>query len=151
MDPITVLVTALAGGAAAGLKPVAETAVKDAYESVKGLIRRKFSHVSVDVLEADPTSKMRQGVVKEELEKTDAANDRELLGAAARLLEAIRMHAPEAAQAIGVTLEDITGAGLRISEVESPGSGVAVKHAHMAGDIEIKGVRAGVGSKDPNP
>jgi len=129
---------------------VAETAVKDAYESFKGLLRRKFSHVSVDVLEADLTSKMRQGV-KEKIEKTGAASDGELLESASGLLEVIRVHAPETASVIGVNLEDISGAALRISGITSAGAGVAVKHAQMTGDIEIKDVRAGAGGRDPNP
>ena len=37
MDPVTIIVTALALGAAAGLKPVAEQAVKDAYAGIKTL------------------------------------------------------------------------------------------------------------------
>jgi hypothetical protein len=151
MDAIGMLVTALAGGAAAGLKPVAETAIKDAYQRLKGLLCSKFPHVSVDTLEVDATSKMRQGVVKEELEKTSAASDSELLEAASRLLEAIRTHAPEAMAAIGVSLEDISGAALRISDVTATGAGVAVKRAQMSGDIEIKGVRAGAGDKGTNP
>ena len=61
------------------------------------------------------------------------------------------MHAPETASVIGVNLEDISGAALRISGITSAGAGVAVKHAQMTGDIEIKDVRAGAGGRDPNP
>ena len=39
MDPITIIVTALALGAAAGLKPTAEQAVKVAYAGLKKLIQ----------------------------------------------------------------------------------------------------------------
>jgi hypothetical protein len=38
MDPLTSLVTALATGAAAALKPTVEQAVKDGYTALKGLI-----------------------------------------------------------------------------------------------------------------
>jgi hypothetical protein len=43
MDPLTRLVTALAAGAAAALKPTVEQAVKDSYAALKGLIQRAQS------------------------------------------------------------------------------------------------------------
>ena len=60
MDPIATSVAALAAGAAAGLQPVSQAAVKDAYDGFKALIKQQFSRVSVDLLDADPTSAMRQ-------------------------------------------------------------------------------------------
>ena len=57
MDPITIILTALVVGAAAGLKPTAEKAVKDAYAGIKSLIKRKYGQVKVDILESDPASK----------------------------------------------------------------------------------------------
>lgn len=43
MEPIIVIVTALALGAAAGLKSTATQAVKDAYTGLKALILRNFT------------------------------------------------------------------------------------------------------------
>jgi hypothetical protein len=40
MDPVTLIVTALAVGAALGLKDAASSAVTDAYNGLKGLVRR---------------------------------------------------------------------------------------------------------------
>ncbi len=67
MNPLTSLVTALAAGAAAALKPTMEQAVKDGYAALKGLIQRKYVQVQVDQLEANPSSKNCRGVVEEEL------------------------------------------------------------------------------------
>ncbi len=72
MDPISIIVTALVAGAATALKPMTEQAIKDAYAGIKGLIQRKYGRVDVGMLETDPTSKARQAVVKEDLEKTVA-------------------------------------------------------------------------------
>ena len=48
MDPtITIIVTALVAGAAAGLKPTAEKAIKDAYAGIKALIQRKYGDVGL--------------------------------------------------------------------------------------------------------
>src|SRR5260221_5252154 len=107
MDPISIIVTALVTGAAAALKPTTEQVIKDAYAGIKGLIQRKFGHVDVGVLETDPASKARQAVVQEDLEKTGAGQDEELLSKAKTLLDAIQTHAPDIPTAVGLDLEDI--------------------------------------------
>jgi hypothetical protein len=43
MDPITLIVTALAAGAALGLKDAASSAVKDAYASLKALLQKRLA------------------------------------------------------------------------------------------------------------
>jgi hypothetical protein len=42
MDPITLILTALAAGAGAGVKDTASSAITDAYNGLKTLIQRKF-------------------------------------------------------------------------------------------------------------
>ena len=107
MDPLTSLVTALAAGAAAALQSTVEQGVKDAYAALKGLISRKYTRVNVDVLEQDPTSESRRAVIKEDLAKTAAATDVELLTQAKALLDALQRQAPGA---VGVDLQAITAA-----------------------------------------
>jgi hypothetical protein len=43
MDPITLIVTALAAGAALGVKDAASTAVKDGYNGLKALVKKRFA------------------------------------------------------------------------------------------------------------
>lgn len=43
MDPITLIVTALAAGAVSGVTESASSAVKDAYASLKALVRRRLA------------------------------------------------------------------------------------------------------------
>ena len=43
MDPVTLIVTALVAGAAAGMKDTASSAIKDAYNGLKGLVGRKLA------------------------------------------------------------------------------------------------------------
>lgn len=150
MDPISIIVTALATGAAAGLKPTAAKVIQDAYAGIKALIQRKYGETNVALLEKDPASKAKREVVKEELEKSDAGGDPELLTQAKALLDAVQQHAPEAAEKIGVDLEEIKGASLRIGDIIAAGAGVKVRKAEIAGDIEIKGVRAGEASENPS-
>jgi hypothetical protein len=104
MDALTSLVTALAAGAAAALKPTVEQAVKDSYSALKRLIQRKYAPVSLDQLEANPTSKSRRGVVEKDLAAAGTDKDAEVLQQAQTLLETIQRQAPETAAAIGVAL-----------------------------------------------
>ena len=43
MDPVTLILTALATGAGLGLKDTATSAVQDAYGSLKALARKRFA------------------------------------------------------------------------------------------------------------
>lgn len=152
MDPISLIVTALATGAAAGLKPMAEKVVKDAYEGIKAVIQRKYGHVNVDLLQSDPTSKSRQEVTKEDLAKTDAGKDEELLRKAKEVLDCVQRHAPDAAAAVGVSLEEIKVIGtLDIADIIASGPGLIAKKVEVGQDMKIKGVRAGQTRESPNP
>ena len=156
MDPITIIVTALALGAAAGLKPTAEKAVTEAYEGLKGLIIAKFGHASASVssLEANPASKNRQGTLQEELQNTTAYQDQEVLDRAKELLKIARTHAPESAAAIGIDWEDVEGASLEVDQITSSSTGFRMRKGKFTGDIKLGKIRAGVESKgeeSPNP
>jgi hypothetical protein len=151
MDALTSVVTALAAGAAAALKPTVEQAVKDSYNALKGLIQRKYARVSLDQLEANPRSKSRQGVVEEALATAGIDKDAEVLQQAQTLLETLQRQTPETAAAIGVALTDIEGAALAIRRVTATGAGVTVEHAKLSGDITIEDVQAGgPGGTRPN-
>lgn len=152
MDPISVIVAALAAGAAAGVKPTAEQAIKDAYAGLKGFIQRKWQQVSLGQLEANPTSEARRSVVKEDLLQAEAGTDRELLALADKVLDAVAQHAPDIAKSIGVRLEDIkSGGSLRIRDVAAGDVAVDVKNADIHGDVEISGVRADRSGDSRNP
>ncbi len=153
MEPITAIVTALALGAAAGLKGTTEQLIKDGYTALKTLLTSKFpqASASVDQLERAPDSKARRAVVEEDLTKEGAGQSAEILQHAKALLDAIAQRAPQIAEVIGVSLTDITGASLRIADVLSSGSGVRVERANIGGDIHIEGIRAGQqGGHHPN-
>jgi len=90
MDPITLIVTALAAGAALGVKDSASSAVKDAYSALKGLARRKLAARRDGELvlerheEAPDTWK---APLAEELKAVGADGDEALLEAARRLMD----------------------------------------------------------------
>jgi hypothetical protein len=153
VEPITAIVTALALGAAAGLKGTMEQLITDSYTALKTVITRKFprASASVDQLEQAPGSQARRAVVEEDLTNAGAGHSAEILQHAQALLDTIAQRAPYTAEIVGVSLKDITGASLRIADVLSSGPGVKVEGADIGGDIHIQGVRAGPqGGHHPN-
>ena len=118
MEPISAigLSLALGAGAIAG-KVVVESAVKDAYDRLKGLITSRYPDVSVQQLEQAPESKRRRDVVEEDLAKYNADMDGELIAAAQALTQVVQSNAPSVAEAIGVDLKDVSAANLKLSDI----------------------------------
>ncbi|RIK53553.1 MAG: hypothetical protein DCC57_08160 [Chloroflexi bacterium] len=152
MEPVTLIVTAVALGAAAGLKPTVEQAVKDAYAGIKTLILRKYGAVGLEAVEKKPDSKPKQESLAEDLQEAGAAQDTELLAQAQALIDAVEQSkiGAEAAVAIGVDLKKVKAAALRIADVTASGTGVKVEEGEFTGDVDIRGVRAGV-DRPPDP
>lgn len=150
MEPISAIALSLAlgAGAVAGEAVVSEL-VKDAYASLKNLIKSRYPKVSVEQLEQAPDSKNRRAVVEEDLTVAGAGQDAELASAAQMLIKLIEQHAPTAAAAIGVDLKDVSSANLRLADIAASGTGVKVEHGTFTGDIDIRGVRAGVRPGEP--
>jgi hypothetical protein len=152
MDPLASLVTALAAGAAAAFQSTVEQAVKDSYTALKGLIQRKYTQVNVEQLEQQPASESQRTAVKEDLAKTNAATDAELLTQAKALLDVLQRQEPEAIGAVGVDLYAIKAASLTIDDIIGTGMGVKIDGAEIGDDMTIRGMRAGgPGGTPPNP
>lgn len=92
MDPVTLIVTALAAGAASALQEDAKDAVKAAYARLRGILEKRFSgrrvgEVALAEHEADPA--MWEPQLRAELTATGAENDRVVVDAAQALLSLI--------------------------------------------------------------
>jgi ABC-type branched-subunit amino acid transport system substrate-binding protein len=138
-----IVAEAIAVGAVAGLGDTAKQAVTDAYEKLKALVLGCVGASSVESLEQQPDSVARRSVLVEDLQRADAEGDQELLAAAQALLAVVRAHEVAAGAAVGVDLERVSAAALRVREVESTGTGVRVVEGTFVGDIEIGSVKAG--------
>ena len=79
MDPITLIVTALATGAAAALEETSAAAIKDAYASLKGLLREKLAGSPKASTVLDPTAQPDRAAwereAKDELQAVGAGDD----------------------------------------------------------------------------
>jgi len=89
MDPITLIVTALAAGAAVGLKDTASSAVMDAYEKLKALVKKRLKdhpdgELALDRYEQAPAT--WRAPLEAELAAASADSDTDLLAAAQALM-----------------------------------------------------------------
>lgn len=148
MDTINIIVTALALGAAAGIKPTAEQAVKDAYAGLKSIILEKYHEINLSGLESKPDSDIQQLAIAESLKDVDAYKNEDVLQKAKAVLAAVEESSPETAFDLGIDLDDIKAASLTIDTIIASGRvDIRAKRAKVAGDIVIKDVKAGNSSK----
>ncbi|MFI7000058.1 hypothetical protein [Nocardia sp. NPDC050175] len=147
---MTIVATAVAVGAAAGVTDTAKQSVADAYAALKKLLGSRFRGVDVGAVEDAPESIDAREALAGELEARGAGADAELLAAAEELIGLARATAAEAVAVVGVDLAQFEGGALRITDVVSSGDGVRVRDAQLAGDIDISNVRAGQG-ESPHP
>ncbi len=138
-----IVAEAVAVGAVAGLSDTAKQAVTDAYAKLKALVSGRVGLSGVESVERQPDSVARRSVLVEDLQRAGVEDDEELLAAAQALLAAVRAHEAAAGAAVGVDLERVSAAALRIREVQSTGTGVRVVGGTFVGDIEIGSVNAG--------
>lgn len=144
MDPVSLVVIALAAGAAAGLKSTAEAAVRDAYAGLKAFIRSRYAQVDLTPLEQKPASEAKRASLTEDLEQAGAAEDEELFERARSLVAVLRSHQVDAAP-VGVDLERVSAEFLTVGNVFSTGTGtgVRVREGEFSGGIDIGEVHAG--------
>jgi hypothetical protein len=92
MDPVTLIVTALAAGAASALQEDAKDAVKAAYARLQDTLKRRFSGRRVGELalaEHEAAPAMWEPQLRAELAATGAENDPDLVDAAQALLSLV--------------------------------------------------------------
>ena len=144
MDSIAIIVNALAAGAAAGLKPTAEQAIKDAYSGVKKFIQFKYGTLSLEALEQKPDSEAKQASVAEDLVELGARDDNELLMNAKSLLDAIKLHDPDVAAKLNINLEEVDAAYFKLNVAAAAGDiNVGIKKSKFNKGINLEGLTAG--------
>lgn len=150
MDALSAIMTAIISGAVASAKPTTEKVISDIYDGLKSVIHRKYSGVSLDAVEKKPDSPAQKAALQEILQDVKAEEDKELLQQAQLLLKAISEQPAQIAQAIGIKLEDVKAANVRLQEIIVSGeqaAGVHIKHGEFTGDIEISKVKVDAGKK----
>ncbi|WP_280376514.1 hypothetical protein [Nocardia wallacei] len=122
----------------------------DAYQSLRGLISRRYRSVDLGVVESRPQVQSQRVVLAEELAQSGAGDDHELLRAAEHLLLMLEEHAPRAAESVGVTLDRVRADALEITDITSSWNGVGTTDMTVIGTLKIDGVRSG-SQQPPHP
>ena len=119
MDPITLIVTALAAGAALGVTDSASSAVKDAYAGLKALVRKRLvGHPDAEVVLAghEKAPATWQAPLNAELAEAGADRDLDLVSAAQALMNLV----DRAGARAGKYTVDVRGAqGVQIGDHNS--------------------------------
>jgi hypothetical protein len=92
MDPITLIVTALAAGAALGVHDTASAVVKDAYASLRALVRRRLHGdpgAELMLVRHEQAPETWQVPLMAELTRAGADGDGDLIAAAKALLDLV--------------------------------------------------------------
>ena len=93
MDPVTVIVSALVAGAAAGAKDTASQAVKDAYNGLKTLIQKRFSgkpEAEMALAQHEKKPEVWEAPLKDALADTGVDKDQAILQSAEKLLKLVQ-------------------------------------------------------------
>jgi hypothetical protein len=151
VDPVSIVVAAVALGAQEGVRETVANTVKDAYAGLKRLITDRYKGVDPTAVENKPSSNAKRASLEEDLKDAGADSDAELLAAAKAVIEAVRADNPQAGEPIGVDLERIEAEALRVQNVQSTGGGVRVRDAKVSGPIDISGVSSGQTGPSPTP
>ena len=92
MDPITLIVTALAAGAALGAQDTVSAMVRDAYAGLKVLVKRRLGGrpgAELVLASHEQAPETWQAPLMAELAETGADGDRDLIAAAQALLDLV--------------------------------------------------------------
>ena len=97
MDPVTLIVSALTAGATVALQETAGTAVKDAYQGLAGLVRKKFgkdtkAKAALDGFKEDP--EIWQKPLAKAVQESGIANDKGILVLAQELIKLLKSQNP---------------------------------------------------------
>jgi len=89
MDPITLIITALTTGVAAGTQDTVKGAVKDAYNGLRALLQRRFvgkpsAEIALTEHENDPET--WEAPLKKALVQTQADQDQDIIVAAQKVM-----------------------------------------------------------------
>lgn len=90
MEPISLILTALVAGASAAVKDTAGKAVKDSYDGLKALIKKKFEGdaLAQAMVEAKPEEiKQAEGLLKSKITAVGIDKDEEILKAAEAVMK----------------------------------------------------------------
>jgi hypothetical protein len=153
MEPITLIVTALAMGAAAAARQIGGQAVQDAYNAIRHLIEDRYKRGgAIQALQEDPSSETQKNALKESLVKVGAEKDPEVLKSAGELTRALESVPPQVLTSIGLNFQDVNAVNVHLQKIRvtGPGIGALVSGGTIAGEFTTGDIEVGGGNPSPN-
>lgn len=139
MDPISFVVTTLAGAA---LKKLAD----DSYGALKARIVALIGATGVQAVEAKPESPAARALLAEQIsESPPALRDAELPELATRVAELLARLPEDESLGGGITVRDIrAGRDVIVHHLQAhPGGGIAIDGLRASGQVRIEKIEAG--------
>jgi hypothetical protein len=148
MEPISALVAIIAAGASSALNKVAGAAVTDAYAGVKAVLTNRLK--SFAGLESAPKDEAKKQEVVEEMKRTAANDDPEVLERIKQLEAALRSTPADVLQKSGVSIADLNAAyDILIKDVKYGQYFEVHRVTARQGKIEISGISGGTDPGKP--
>ncbi|MBE7191442.1 MAG: hypothetical protein INR66_03035 [Gordonia polyisoprenivorans] len=155
MDPVTLIVAAVALGASDGARDTTKQAIGDAYGAVKAWISNRYGSVTAEIegLEGEPSEGLRRALLAKKLSEAGAGDDAELLRLSHGLLSAVDDQAPELPPIVGVIVRRASAQGDIVVEdvAVDGGSGVFAEDLEAGRDLRIGRVAARAPQEPPHP
>lgn len=148
MTPNELLVHTFIAGATAVRAATCPAAIRSAYSALVAELRHAHPDLDLSAIERRPTSPHSRGLLAEELAELGDNFAPELLAVAHTLLAALTQAAPATATAIGVDLQEVKAAYLRLSNIRASGVGARVVQSEFTGGVELGDVQAGNATSD---
>lgn len=150
MDPVALILTALASGAAASLQTTTTQAIKDTYAGLKGLISKKFqgnskAEVVLQAHEEDPNT--WQKPMEQTIKDVGLDQNREVLKMAELLLKLVeeKSGAMGSRQSIGTVTATASTSGTAVGAIQVGGNagsiniGRTTTNSRDEGDFKVSG------------
>jgi hypothetical protein len=160
MDPVTLIVTALATGAAAAAKDIGGDAVKSAFKGLKNFIAQKFGGKpdvaeAVTKVEQNPESNGRKETLKEELQAVGADKDEELLKLVQSFLALLEKNGVPTgvSQSIGTATATASQGGTAVGAIQVGGNAGSINVGNTTNnrsggvDFKVSGGSVNIGGK----
>jgi len=144
LDPISIIVGALAMGASAAAKDVGGRAVRDAYDSLKRLIGDHYKRSgAVAAIQEDPSSEIQKKALQEALAKTDIARDAEVLQIAKVLTQVLETVPQPDLATVGLQMDRVRAINASFGDIDIIGSGkgAVLKDVDVGGQLTVGNIK----------
>jgi hypothetical protein len=140
MEPISLIVSALAMGAVAAAKQVGGQASQDAYAGLKRLIEDRYKRGgAIQALQEDPSFESQKKALEDTLTKAGADKDPDVVTSAKVVTQALAAVPQAGLAAVGIDFERVKAVNAQIGDIDVLGLATALRMR----DSDVTGLKVG--------